>query len=66
MVVPSPKIFGPTIAKTVDTTENITSINNTETSAPNIEIGVSGKILSFPFKYEDLEKESASLLGNDA
>lgn len=39
-----------------NTTESITSINATETSAPNFEISVSGKTLSFPFKYEDLEK----------
>lgn len=39
-----------------NTTESITSINDTETSAPNFEISVSGKTLSFPFKYEDLDK----------
>ena len=39
-----------------DPTDTITSSINTEASVPNIEIGVSGKNLTFPFKYEELEK----------
>ena len=37
-------------------TDTIISSVSTETSVPKIEIGVSGEILSFPFKYEELEK----------
>lgn len=40
----------------VKTTEITISTAQTESSAPVIEIGVSGEILNFPFKYEDLEK----------
>ncbi len=39
-----------------DPTDTITSSINTEASVPVIEIGVSGKNLTFPFKYEGLEK----------
>ena len=37
-------------------TDTIISSVSTETSVPKIEIGVSGETLSFPFKYEELEK----------
>lgn len=39
-----------------DPTDTITSSINTEASVPVIEIGVSGENLTFPFKYEELEK----------
>ncbi|MDE7295128.1 MAG: hypothetical protein K2N72_11945 [Oscillospiraceae bacterium] len=41
--------------KETDTTDSITSSISTEESAPIIEIGVSGGVLPFPFKYEELE-----------
>lgn len=42
--------------KETDTTGSITSSINKEESDPVIEIGVSGEILTFPFKYEELDK----------
>ncbi len=38
------------------TTDSTTSSINAEVSVPVIEIGVSGEFLTFPFKYEELEK----------
>ena len=38
------------------TSDGITMDNNTEVTPPTIKIGVAGETLSFPFKYDDLEK----------